>query len=278
MVPIHLSPVIFPCFQLRMDERLQKILSQWGIASRRQAEQLILQGRVRLNGAIAELGQKANPERDHIEVDGQPVHPQDRPELVYILLNKPLGVLSTCSDPDKRKTVLDLLPQELQHRQGIHPAGRLDIDSTGALLLTNDGDITFWLTHPSHEVTKTYSAWVEGVPSTATLARWQRGIMLDERMTLPAQVTLREAEGDTRSRLEIVLREGRNRQVRRVAEKLGHPVLRLHRVAIGNIRLQGLPVGQYRFLSAPEIRYLKENATSFSQSLFPQTEVGSDRC
>ena len=152
-----------------MAARLQKILAQWGIASRRQSEQLISARRVRVNGEIAILGQTAEPSTDRIEVDGKLITLQGRPAPVYLLLNKPKGVVCTCADPEGRQTVLELLPPQLRECEGIHPVGRLDIDSSGALLLTNDGELTFRLTHPSHSVGKTYEAWVEGHPTPATL-------------------------------------------------------------------------------------------------------------
>lgn len=244
-----------------MAERVQKVLSQWGLASRRQAEAWIRQGRVQVNGAVAELGQRIDPGCDRITVDGKAVKPCDRPAALYILLNKPLGVVCTCHDPEGRRTVLDLLPQQLGQGQGLHPVGRLDVDSTGALLLTNDGELTYMLTHPRHQMAKTYRVWVEGHPAEKTLRQWQQGVRLDGRKTLPARVrVLRQTEQATQ--LEIVLREGRNRQIRRVAEQLGHPVLRLHRTAIGSIQLQSelattLPPGNYRFLSESEIISLK---------------------
>lgn len=245
-----------------MHERVQKILSQWGIASRRQAEQMILDGRVRLNGAIAHLGQKADPGRDRVEVDGVIVRPAERPEPIYLLLNKPAGYVSTCSDPQNRRTVLDLLPPKLRDSSGIHPVGRLDVDSTGALLLTNDGDLTFYLTHPRHHISKTYQVWVEGYPSESVLQRWRRGVVLSGRKTLPAQVTVLQRHPTGKSLLEVVLREGRNRQIRRVAEQLGHPVIQLHRIAIGPIQLNPagestLPSGAYRSLQDIEISFLK---------------------
>jgi 23S rRNA pseudouridine2605 synthase len=243
-------------------DRVQKVLSQWGIASRRQAEQMILAGRVRLNGAIAQLGQKVDPERDRLEVDGQRIHPADRPDLIYLLINKPLGVVSTCHDPRHRKTVLELLPPHLQQGSGLHPVGRLDADSTGALLLTNDGVATYSLTHPSHSVPKTYQVWVQGCPSQSTLSLWRKGINLDGKMTLSADVQVLRIDNQTRTLLEIVLREGRNRQIRRVAEQLGHPVIYLHRTAIGSIRLGQLPSGKFRSLEAPEIESLETEITS----------------
>lgn len=245
-----------------MDERLQKIMAQWGIASRRQAEQMIQAGRVRVNGQMAHLGQKANPTCDLIEVDGKPIQPSDRPKLIYLLLNKPIGVVSTCADPRGRAKVLDLLPRRLQSDQGIHPVGRLDVDSTGALLLTNDGQLTFGLTHPRHHVPKTYQVWVQGCPPKSVLQAWRQGVMLGGQKTLPALVKQLEQRGDCQTLLEVILFEGRNRQIRRVAEQLGHPVIKLHRTAIGSIQLNppgkpGLPSGGYRPLNPSEVRFLR---------------------
>ncbi|MBE9010589.1 rRNA pseudouridine synthase [Pseudanabaenaceae cyanobacterium LEGE 13415] len=245
-----------------MPERVQKILSQWGIASRRQAEQMILEGRVRLNGAIAELGQKADPELDRVEVDGQLIQIVDRPQFLYFLLNKPAGVVSTCDDPQNRTTVLELLKKSLRQGQGLHPIGRLDVESTGAILLTNDGELTHYLTHPRHHIPKTYEVWVEGEVSRSILQEWREGVILDNRKTLPASVNvLRRTPSSTL--LRVILREGRNRQIRRVAEQLGHPVIQLHRSAIGEIKLhlRGKPAllpGQYRPLEDFEIRVLKQ--------------------
>lgn len=243
----------------RMTERLQKILSQWGIASRRQAEQMIVDGRVRVNGDRATLGQKVDPEGDRIEVDGQPLQAEARPEPLYLLLNKPRGYVTTCHDNQQRRTVLDLVPEEWRSHSGLHPVGRLDTDSTGALLLTNDGDLTFALTHPSHEVPKTYEVWVEGQPSERVLEQWRRGIVLEGRKTLPAEVK-RLRTTPTGTQLKIVLREGRNRQIRRVAEYLGHPVQKLHRVAIGSIKVGDLAKGDVRSLHPSEVRYLQDQA------------------
>ncbi len=217
---------------------------------------MILAGRVMLNGSVASLGQRADPLQDEIMVDGSPLRLENSPERVYLLIHKPAGFVSTCRDPQNRKTVLDLLPASLQEGQGIHPVGRLDTDSTGALLLTNDGELTFQLTHPRHEVTKTYEVWVMGHPSASGLQAWRQGVMLDGRWTLPARVRVL-CQSDDQTCLEIMLKEGRNRQIRRVAEQLGHPVKRLHRVAIGSIRLERLRRGQYRFLTPDEIALLK---------------------
>ncbi|QLE57235.1 pseudouridine synthase [Nostoc sp. TCL26-01] len=245
-----------------MEARLQKVLSQWGIASRREAEEMIRRSRVRINGVLAQLGQKVNPDRDIITVDGKSVSAQQHPHLTYLLLNKPVGVVSTCYDPQGRKTVLDLLPEKLRKGLGLHPVGRLDADSTGALILTNDGDLTFKLTHPRHSIPKTYQVLVQGHPPEAVLAMWRQGVLLDGRKTRPAKVSFLESLAD-QSRLEIVLQEGRNRQIRRIAQQLGYPVTELHRSAIGSIQLQPpqkppLPTGNYRVLQDDEIRCLQE--------------------
>lgn len=244
-----------------MTERLQKILSQWGIASRRRAEQMILAGRVHLNGNIAHLGEKADPALDKIEVDGVFVKPATRPGFAYLLLHKPAGVVSTSDDPWHRQTVLDLLPAELRHHQGIHSVGRLDADSTGALLLTNDGTLTCRLTHPRYHISKTYEVLVQGHPTGSVLQAWRCGVLLSGQMTLPARVEVLERY-PSQTLLKIVLQEGRNRQIRRVAEQLGHPVLQLHRTAIGSIQLQPpgnppLPIGCYRHLENFEICFLR---------------------
>ena len=245
-----------------MGERLQKLMSQWGIASRRKAEQMIIDGRVCLNGNVATLGQKADPTIDCVELDGMIISQRTPPDHLYVLVHKPVNVVSTCHDPYHRPTVLDLLPHPLVEGTGIHPVGRLDADSTGALLLTNDGDTTFVLTHPRHTVPKHYRVWVKGTPSKQVLQRWRRGVMLSGKRTLPADVSILEQDSH-RCLLGIVLREGRNRQIRRVAEALGHPVVKLHRTAVGPIRLGRLPEGQYRKLSLDEINFLHRQTQEF---------------
>jgi pseudouridine synthase len=242
-----------------MAARLQKIMSQWGIASRRQAEVMISGGQVLVNGRLAQLGDTADPAIDQIMVAGRLLAAP--PLRHYLLLNKPAGVVSTCTDPEGRSTVLDLLPRHLQQGMGIHPVGRLDIDSAGALLLTNDGELTCLLTHPRHQVSKTYIALVAGHPSPTTLQAWRSGINLDGKWTLPAQVKVLDEDRDE-TRLQIILREGRNRQVRRVAEQLNHPVVRLERTAIGCIPLhlpdQSLQRGEHRNLIPTEVEWLSE--------------------
>ncbi|WP_017651435.1 pseudouridine synthase [Fortiea contorta] len=245
-----------------MEARLQKVLAQQGVASRREAEEMIRQKRVRVNGILAHLGQKVDPKTDSITIDGQPVSAAQRPHLTYLLLHKPAGVVSTCDDPQGRTTVLDLLPLQLRDGLGIHPVGRLDADSTGALILTNDGNLTFGLTHPRHSIPKTYRVLVKGHPPEKVLQAWRRGVMLEGRKTRPAEVRFIENSA-AHSCLEIVLKEGRNRQIRRLAQQLGYPVIKLHRTAIGSIQLEKpdepcLQEGQYRSLSDDEICFLQE--------------------
>ncbi len=246
-----------------MEERLQKIIAKQGIASRRHAEQMILAGRVCLNGRLATLGQKADLAQDQITVDGAALRRSHQPKLQALLLHKPAQVVTTCNDPQGRRTVIDLLPPAYRH-MGLHPVGRLDAETTGALLLTNDGDLTYALTHPRHHIAKTYRVTVQGQPSPEVLHQWQAGVVLDGRVTMPAQVKILtsapSAPGTTT--LEVILWEGRNRQIRKVAKILGHPVLQLHRDKIGPLSLrdssgQPLPAGQHRPLSASEIRSLR---------------------
>ncbi|MEH1887102.1 pseudouridine synthase [Nostoc sp.] len=248
-----------------MEERVQKILAQWGIASRREAEEMIRHSRVRINGVLAHLGQKVDPQKDAIAIDGKTVSEKQRPALIYLLLHKPAGVVSTCYDPHRRKTVLDLLPKELRKGSGIHPVGRLDADSTGALILTNDGNLTFGLTHPRHSISKTYHVVVKGHPPEAVLQMWREGMVLEGRKTRAAKVHLIERRAE-QSFLEIVLQEGRNRQIRRIAQQLGYPVIKLHRTAIGPIQLQTpkeplLSEGKYRSLNDYEIHFLQDRIT-----------------
>ncbi|MDJ0731046.1 MAG: pseudouridine synthase [Crocosphaera sp.] len=247
-----------------MVERVQKILSQWGIASRRRAEEMIVVGRVKLNGKIVTLGDKADPNCDRLEVDGKPIQPSQRPELIYILMNKPVGVVCTCDDPQNRSIVLDLLPKKLTDRTGIHPVGRLDFNSSGALLLTNDGELTLKLTHPRYHLPKTYEVWVKGHPREETLQQWREGVMLMGKKTLPAQVEV-IGRCPQHTRLKVILTEGRNRQIRRIVQQLGFHVLRLHRTAIDALVISpanenSLPTGHYRLLTPSEIAFLKHRA------------------
>jgi 23S rRNA pseudouridine2605 synthase len=231
-------------------ERLQKILSQAGIASRRASEKLMLEGRVSVNGAtVRELGTKADVSVDDIRVDGSRIKTPERHR--YILLNKPRGYVTTRSDPEKRPTVLDLVGI----RDYIYPVGRLDYDSEGLLLLTNDGDLAAHLTHPSHGVARVYEATVAGVPDAHDLQRLARGVIIDGRRTAPAEVVL-IGEKAGRATMRVTVREGRNRQVRKMCDAIGHPIDRLKRIAIGPIRDPHLKVGHWRELTPEEVKRL----------------------
>ena len=234
--------------------RLQKLISQAGVASRRAAEKLITEGRVTVNGeTVRELGTKADPGRDEIRVDGRRIKSAER--LRYILLYKPAGYVTTRSDPQRRRTVLDLLPGV---REYVYPVGRLDYDTQGLLLLTNDGDLAARLTHPRHQVGRTYEARVAGMPDDQALDRLRRGIPLDGRRTLPADVVLvNKGRRDPDGVLLLTIREGRHRQVRRMLEAVGHPVEALRRVRFGPLSLRGLKPGEWRELSDAEVKKLK---------------------
>ena len=244
-----------------MAVRLQKILSAAGVASRRTAETLISQGRVSVNGhTVTELGSKADPAVDDIRVDGRRVKAPGRPR--YILLNKPRGYITSRSDPEHRPTVIDLLAKG-GVREYIYPVGRLDYDSEGLLLLTTDGDLAAKLTHPRHGVEREYEVRVRGVPEPRLLGRMTRGLTIDGRRTAPAQVkllrTIDAASGD-QALLSLVIREGRNRQVRKMCDAIGHPVVRLRRVRIGSIVDERLKPGEFRELTPREVRSLQRNA------------------
>lgn len=228
-------------------DKLQKVLAAAGLASRRAAEELLRQGRVTLNGRPARLGDRGDPRHDRIAVDGRPLAASPPP--LTLLLHKPVGVLCTCRDPRGRTTVLDLLPAALRREAALHPVGRLDADSRGALLLSNDGDLTLRLTHPRFGHARTYRIWVQGHPDRRTLERWAAGVPLDGLPAAPVDLRLLSRRRDA-SRLELVMREGRNRQIRRTASLLGHPVLDLLRVAIGPLRLADLAEGSWREVSA----------------------------
>ena len=243
----------------RNPERLQKILSAAGVASRRASETLILQGRVTVNGeAVTTLGAKADPGQDDIRVDGRRIARPTRRR--YILLNKPRGYVTTRSDPQQRRTVMDLLKGV---REYLYPVGRLDYDSEGLLLLTNDGDLAARLTHPRHEVERVYAARVRGVPDRHALERLASGIPIDGRKTAPARVRVTdrsETEGDAHAVVEITLHEGRNRQVRRMFDAIGYPVDRLRRTRIGPIEDPRMPVGHWRELTPREVEQLRRAA------------------
>ena len=241
-----------------MLQRLQKILSQAGVASRRAAETLIAEGRVSVNGStVRELGTKADIDTDDIRVDGRRLKGAEVKR--YILLNKPTGYVSTRSDPQRRATVIDLLRGVGEY---VYPVGRLDYDTEGLLLLTNDGDLAAKLTHPRHGVERIYRATVAGVPNEAALRRLRAGIPLDGVRTLPAAVSVTNAARDGRyATLRLTIREGRNRQVRRMCEAVGHPVRSLARTGIGPLTGGRLPLGAWRELTGAEVRTLQALAS-----------------
>ena len=238
-----------------MELRLQKIISTAGIASRRAAEKLIEEGRVSVNGrTVTELGTKADPDRDEIRVDDRRVKGAERHR--YLLLNKPRGYVTTRSDPQRRPTVIDLLKGV---REYVYPVGRLDFDSEGLLILTNDGDLAARLMHPRHEVERVYEAEVLGRPDAHDLDRLARGVLIDGRRTSPAQVELAGTKGSANdtSILRIAIHEGRTRQVRKMCDAIGHPVRTLKRIRIGPIADRKLKLGSYRELTAEEVKKLK---------------------
>jgi len=238
-----------------MEQRLQKLIAAAGIASRRHAEELITAGRVTVNGeVIKELGTKADPDKDHIKVNGKLINPQlQSREKIYVILNKPKGYLSSVSDPEGRPLVMELLPPSLGK---LHPVGRLDFNTEGLLLLTNDGDFTNFVTAARNRVEKVYEVKVKGVPTEAGIERLRRGVTLDDgTRTAPAKIA-KLNETQTNAWYEVLLHQGRNQQVRRMFELIGHSVLKLRRVRIGFLTDDNLKPGQWRFLSPGEVSRL----------------------
>ncbi len=231
-----------------MEQRLQKIIAEMGIASRRKAEELILEGRVTVNGRAAVIGMKADPLRDHIKVNGKLLTQPEK--KVYYIFNKPRGVVTSMSDPQGRPTVNDFLGGI---KQRVYPVGRLDYDSEGMLILTNDGELAYAILHPSKKIPKTYLVKVKGVLEDADIEKLSRGIKLDGVMTAPAKVKrLRKTENN--SWLEMTIYEGRKRQIRRMLERVGHPVIRLLRVRINGLEMGELGPGAFRRLTQEEIK------------------------
>lgn len=237
-------------------ERLQKILAQAGVASRRKCEELILSGAVEVNGEpVTTLGTKADPAVDVITVKGRSIRSEKK---LYVMLNKPKGVITSAKDPQGRKVVADFLPGI---KERIYPVGRLDYDTEGLLLLTNDGEFANLLTHPKHHVPKTYLATVKGVPHGTALEQLQAGVKLEDGMTSPAEVEYHDVNMEkSEATIRITIHEGRNRQVRRMFEAVGHKVVRLKRVRFGELGLDGLPRGKFRHLSEQEVKMLLQEA------------------
>lgn len=233
-------------------ERLQKYLAECGIASRRKCEQLILDGKVKVNGeTVRELGVKVDPNKDVIEYNGKVVTKVNK--NIYIMLNKPVGYITTVKDQFDRPSVIDLV--NIDDR--VYPIGRLDYDTSGLLLLTNDGDLANKLMHPRHNINKVYIAQIKGVPDKMKLDMFRNGLRIDNYKTAKAEIDiLKVANGN--SIVRIVIHEGRNRQIRKMCELIGHPVLKLKRVKIGNLDIGNLKTGQWRYLSKDEVEYLKK--------------------
>lgn len=235
-----------------MEERLQKYLANSGVASRRKCEDLILQGKIEVNGkVVTELGTKVNPERDIVKFNGKEVKQVEK--MVYILLNKPIGYVTTADDQFGRETVLDLV----KVKERIVPVGRLDMYTSGALILTNDGDFVYKVTHPKHEIEKTYTVTVKGIIQNSEVEQLRKGVKIDDYITKPAKVKIlkTDIEKDI-SRLEITIHEGKNRQVRKMCEAVNRKVLALHRSKIGGIGVKDIELGKWRYLRENEIQKL----------------------
>lgn len=238
-----------------MEERLQKYLASCGVASRRKCEEYILQGKVQVNGKIiTELGTKINAEKDVVKFEGKNV--KQTKKLVYILLNKPIGYVTTSDDQFGRDMVLDLV----KVKERVVPVGRLDMYTSGALILTNDGDFVYKVTHPKHEVEKTYTVTVKGIVENNEVEQLKKGVKIDDYITKPAKVKILKTDMEKNiSRLEITIHEGKNRQVRKMCEAIGRKVLALHRSKIGKIGVKDLELGEWRYLQNKEVQaFLKK--------------------
>ncbi len=239
-----------------MEERLQKYIANCGICSRRKAEELILEGKISVNGkVITELGTKINPKKDRVVYDGKEV--KESKEHVYILLNKPIGYVTTLKDQFNRDSVLDLVKVEKR----VVPVGRLDMYTSGALILTDDGDFVYKVTHPKHEIEKTYTVTLKGIIGKEKIEELRNGVKIDDYITKPAKVkVLKIDEEKNQTRLEIIIHEGKNRQIRRMCEAIGGKVLALHRSKIAGIGVKEIPLGKWRYLSKTEVeKILKGN-------------------
>lgn len=233
-----------------MKERIQKFLAKCGVCSRRKAEELIFNKRVKVNGSIIENIVLVDPEIDIVEVDGKKIVYEEK--KLYIMLNKPVGIITSSKDQFNRKTVVDIV----NTKERVFSVGRLDYDTSGLLILTNDGDLSYKMTHPSHEVNKTYIAVVKGVPSKEELERFRKGLKIEDYITSPASIEILNKKENT-STLKIIIHEGKNRQVRKMCTSIGHDVITLKREKIGDLELKDLEVGKWRYLNEKEINYLK---------------------
>ena len=229
--------------------RLQKYIADCGITSRRKAEELIKQGKIKVNGQIVyELGTKINPQKDIVLYQNEKI--KQKQKNVYILLNKPIGYVTTVKDQFERPSVLDLV----KVKQRVVPVGRLDMYTSGALILTNDGDFVYQVTHPKHEIDKTYTVTIKGIITEQDVEHLKKGVKIEEYVTKPAKVKILKTDLEKNSsRLEIIIHEGKNRQIRKMCEAVGYPVLALHRSKISGIGVKDLPLGKWRFLSKQEV-------------------------
>ncbi len=255
-----------------MEERIQKILAQTGLASRRSSEEFITEGRVRVNGVVAKLGQKADPAKDKITVDGRAIKPPE--QKIYIALNKPRYVLSTVEKEagDSRQTVRDLIPVN----ERLYPVGRLDFESEGLVLMTNDGDLAQKLTHPSHGHQKVYRVLLARKPDLEQLATWRRGVVLEDGYkTQPLDVKVDSTFGKG-AWVRVLMREGRKRQIREIASILGLPVVRILRISIGELQLGKLKPGEWRYLTSTEIEALKKSEKKTIQPKLSSIRRGKD--
>lgn len=234
--------------------RINKYIASCGVASRRKAEEIILQGRVKVNGkTVEELSFSVDEDNDVVEIDNEQIGLDEK--KVYIVLNKPEGYITTVKDQFDRPSVLDLV-KDIKER--IYPIGRLDYETSGLLILTNDGDLTYTLTHPKHEVDKTYMAIVKGIPTPEQMKEFESGLYIEDYKTAPAKIKIvKKDEEKNYAICQIKIHEGRNRQVRKMCRAINHPVMRLRRVAMGKITLKETEIGKYRYLTDEEIQYLK---------------------
>lgn len=246
-----------------MEDRLQKILARAGVASRRRCEELIRDGRVAIDGrVVTEMGCKVDPDCQRITFDGKPISSEEK---IYLLLNKPTGYVTTLSDPQGRPIVTDLLP-DIKKR--VFPVGRLDLNSEGALLMTNDGQLTNYILHPRYGVKKTYEVTVEKAPLTGDIKRLEQGILLDGTKTLPAEISFTSRKKG-KIRLKVIIHEGKKRQVRKMFSAIGHPVQRLKRTAYGRLTLSGLNTAEYRLLRKKDIKNIFSGKIPFTIKNIP---------